>query len=181
MAEPVLVTVRDLTTSRYAQLVENVETPLRDILARAEAAIQSRIGFSVLPTEYTESWRASGQRLFVRRRPIVSISSLQRRPNILYTWETVDPLRYTFEPDPGYIEVFTAVSGYEVRITYTAGIGTLPEDLREAILLQAVLFAAQDFELYGSGDSREPGYVAYFARDIDKILAPYKQTATVWH
>lgn len=181
MATPQLVTIRDFNTSRYAQLVEDIETPLGDILARAEAAVQSRIGFSILPTEYTEQWKATAQTLFVRRRPIISILSVERRASPLFSWTTIDPAYYTFESEPGYIEIATSIIGYEVLVNYTAGITTLPEDVREAILMQAVLFAVQDFEVYGSGDSREPGYVRYMREEIEMILKQFDQTASVWH
>lgn len=181
MAVPTLVTIRDFNTSRYAQLVEDLETPLGDILARAEAAVQSRIGFSLLPTSYTETWIADGQTLFVRRRPIVTVTSIKRRANVLFSWETIDSSYYRIESAPGYITVAKEVRGYEIEVVYTAGITTLPEDVREAILMQAVLFSAQDFEVYGSGDSRQPGYVKYMQDQIESILKQFDQTGTVWH
>lgn len=181
MATPQLVTIRDFNTSRYAQLVEDIETPLGDILSRAEAAVQSRIGFSLVPTEYTETWVARAQTLFVRHRPITSITSVRRRGNPLFAWELIDVGYYRFESEPGYIEVTKDVIGFEVEVVYEAGIVTLPEDVREAILMQAVLFAVQDFEVYGSGDSRQPGYVKYIREEVEMILSQYDQTATVWH
>lgn len=181
MATPQVVTLRDFTTSRYSQLVENIDTPLNDILARAEAAIQSRIGMSLVPTTYTETWRTSSQTLFVLRRPIVSVTSVKRRANLLFGWETLNLARTRFEPDAGYIEVlYDTVKNYEVEVVYQAGMASIPEDIREAILMQAVLFSFQDLEVYGTGDARSPG-IMYMDADIDRILRPYKRTATVFH
>lgn len=181
MAVPQIITIRDFTTSRYAQLVENIETPLNDILARAEAAIQSRIGMNLVPTTYTETWRTTSQTLFVRRRPIVSVTSVKRRDNILFGWTTLDLARTRIEPETGYIEVlYDQVKGYEVEVVYQAGMSAIPEDLREAILMQAVLFSFQDLEVYGTGDSRSPG-IGYMDHDIERILNAYKRTSTVFH
>jgi len=181
MAAPQIVTIRDFTTSRYSQLVENLETPLPEILARAESAIQSRIGMSLVPTSYTETFRSTAQTIFVLHRPIVSVTSLNRRTNLLFGWETIDLAETRFEPGAGYIEVLKSqVKGYEVEVAYSAGVGTIPEVLREAILMQAVLFSFQDLEVYGTGDSRSPG-IQYMNDDIDKILLPYERTATVFH
>jgi hypothetical protein len=56
----------------------------------------------------------------------------------------------------------------------------VPEDIKEAIILQAVLLSYQDIEVYGAGDAKQPG-ILYMQDDIDSKLKPYKQTATVYH
>lgn len=185
MATPELVTVRDYTTSRYAQMAENTEGQLTDILARAETAIQSQLRRRLGVKTYVEAFRTESNTLFLLNRPIVSITQIRRRVNALYAWETVD-LTYVSlnNANAGYIECLELFSsnvvGYEVEVTYTAGFATLPEDLKEAILMQAVMFSYQDLEIYGSGDSRVPG-VQYFYDDIARILAPYMATSSVYH
>lgn len=185
MATPTLVTVRDFTTSRYGQIAENTEGSLPDILARAEAAIQSRVGRQLGVQSYVERFKANSNILFLKNRPVVEVTQLQRRPNALYAWTLID-LTYVMVNDgpAGYVECFPTfganVAGYDVEVTYTAGYATLPEDLREAILMQAVMFSYQDLEIYGSGDSRSPG-VQYFYEDIDRIIYRYKTTSTVYH
>jgi hypothetical protein len=181
MAVPTLVTVRDFTTSRYAQLAENTEGQLTDILARAETAIQTRLQRPLAVTSYTEVFRAKTQVFFTKRRPIVSVTSLKRRANAYFAWETMNLSRLTVESGPGYVESIDPIALYEIEVVYTAGYATLPEDLKEAIIMQAVLFSTQDLEVYGSGDSRAPGYIVPMNADIDRLIAPYKATATVYH
>jgi hypothetical protein len=89
--------------------------------------------------------------------------------------------RLTVESGPGYVESIDPIALYEIEVVYTAGYATLPEDLKEAIIMQAVLFSTQDLEVYGSGDSRAPGYIVPMNADIDRLIAPYKATATVYH
>lgn len=182
---PTLVTVRDFTNSRYAQLAESSDNlNMSDILTSAEAIIQSKLGRQVAVTTYTEVIRyAQSNTLFTKRRPITSVTSVRRRyPTPFGAWMTVDSSRIAFEPEPGYIEVlYDDVRGFDVEMTYSAGYAVVPPDIREAILIQAVLLATQDFEVYGTGDAKEPGYIRYMNRDIDGLLAPYRATATVYH
>jgi hypothetical protein len=180
MATPELVTQQEFTSSRYGQLVEDLETPINDVLARAEAVVQKRLGYSIAVISFTETFRARGTILFLRHRPIVTITSVSRRPNARYSWELVPSNYVVTEPDPGYIEVLDYLTGYEVQVIYTAGYASAPEDIKEAVIMQAVLLSTQDLEVYGAGDSKKPGYL-YFNDDIDRLLMRYKQTATVWH
>lgn len=185
MATPTLVTVRDFTTSRYTQVADNTEGQLPDILARAEQAIQARLGRKLGVESYVERFRPNSNTLFLLNRPIVTVDQVRRRGNALMGWITLDTSYMEIYKDAGYIDCFpiytSSVAGFDVEVTYTAGYTVLPEDLREAILMQAVMFSTQDLEVYGSGDSRAPGYVKYFYEDIDRLLKPYKMTASVWH
>jgi hypothetical protein len=181
MATPELVTVRDFTTSPYSQLADNLDTPLTDILSRAESYIQQMVGMSLGVKTYTERWKANSSVLFVKHRPIVAVTSLKIRDNRLYAWETLNLSNLYIEPEPGYIEYYDGIrTGAEVEVEYTAGYSTLPEVLRQAILMQAVVFAYQDLEVYGSGDGRDPG-IRYINEDIQNMLRPFKRNATVWH
>jgi len=180
MAEPQLVTIRDFTTSRYAQIAENTEGNLSDILARSEQAIQKRIGRQLLEQEYIETFRAESQTFFLSNRPVTSIVSVRRKWGPFSDWVTLSLPLVTVESGPGYIECVDFITNCHVEVTYTAGYEELPEDIREAILMQAVMFTYQDLEVYGAGDSRAPG-VLYFYQDIDRLLMPYKSNPTVYH
>jgi len=181
MATPQLVTVRDFTSSRYAQLAEAAEgVNLGDVLARAEATLQAQMGRAIKNTQYTETFRAQSQTLFVKQRPITSVVSLRRRASILSAWQTIDLSRVRFESGPGYLEIYDSVRGYDVEITYMAGYTSTPEDIKEAVLTQAVLLTFQDLEIYGSGDAKAPG-ILYVQKDIERLIAPYRATATVYH
>jgi hypothetical protein len=185
MATPILVTVRDFTNSRYAQLAESSDNlDIAGVLASAEAIIQTRLGRQVTVTTYTEVIRnADTNIVFVKRRPITSVTSVRRKYPTPYSgWTTIAPERISFEPGPGYVEVlYDDIRGFDVEVTYQAGYAEVPAEIREAILIQAVLLATQDFEVYGTGDSKPPGYIRYMNQDIDNLLAPYQATATVYH
>lgn len=180
MAIPVLVTQQEFTSSRYGQLVEDLETPINDILARAEAVIQAKVGYTFSPTAYTEEWTAGGQRIFVRHRPIISVASISRRLDIRYPWYPLTMGYMRIEKDAGYIDVLEEIKGWDVQVAYTAGYTTTPDDIKEAVIIQAVLLSTQDLEVYGSGDAKQPGYL-YMADDIDRLLKRYRQTSTVYH
>ena len=179
MVEPQIVSVRDFTTSRYGQIADNLDAPLGDVLARAEAAVQSYLGRSLLPTQYTEIGRPSATVIFTKHRPILSVTSLRQRASILSTWSTLDPLYITFEAGPGYINHPYMTEGSFVEVVYNAGFDPLPEDLREAIIMQAVLLSFQDLEVYGSGDAKAPG-ILYMWDDLYRLLKPYKLNPTVY-
>jgi hypothetical protein len=180
MATPQLVTVRDFSTSPYSQLADNLDTPLTEILARAESAIQTRLRRKLGVTAYTERFRATSSTIFTKHRPIVSVTLLRVRWGKSFPWETLDTSDLLIESEPGYIESDVALRGREIELTYTAGYAELPEVLRQAILMQAVMFAYQDLEVYGSGDGRTPG-ILYMNDHIDSLIAPFKQSSTVWH
>jgi len=180
MATPELVTVRDFSTSPYAQLADNLDTPLNDILVRAEGAVQKSLGQRIKDASYVERFKAQGSTIFLRKRPITSVTSIRRRYLRSMDWSNLLVDDYYFEAEPGYIECYVDLTGSELEVTYTAGYSTLPEDLRQAILMQAVMFAYQDLEVYGSGDSNAPG-IGYIQEMVNKLIAPYRQGATVWH
>jgi hypothetical protein len=184
MATPTLVTVRDFSNSRYAQLAESADNlNISDILANAETIIQEKLGRNIGITAYTEVIRhAEVNTFFLPMRPMTSVTSVRKRLATPFgAWTTVDPTYYGFETGPGYVEIlYDDVRGYDIEITYQAGYSDIPGGLREAILLQAVLLSAQDFEAYGTGDSRAPGYVQYMSKQIDDFLYPYRATATVY-
>jgi hypothetical protein len=181
MAVPELVTVRDFTSSRYAQLADNAEgVNLSDVLARAEATIQSRLGRQIKNQAYTEVFRPSTNILFVKNRPITTVTSVRRRLVPWFSWANLDLTKMTIEAEPGYIEPYEAVRGYEVEVVYSAGYTVVPEDIKEAIIMQAVLFSYQDLEIYGAGDAKVPG-ILYVQKDIENLILPYRATATVYH
>ena len=181
MATPELVTVQEFTESQYAQMVEsNADLQPEDVLAKAEAAIQSRIGRRIKAASYTERFRAQSQSVFLRNRPIITVTSIKRRFSVRNAWTIVDAELVEIESGPGYITPSDAIKGYQVEIEYTAGYTVIPEDIKEAVIMQAVLFSYQDLEVYGSGDGRSPG-IRYFNEDIDRYLAPYRAAASVYH
>lgn len=172
MAVPRLVTVRDFNTSRFAQLADTSTASIPDILARAEAAIQSKLKRPLEPKVYTERFSPMKSTIYLRNRPIISVGTIYRGYNHQSVLTPVTD--YRINPTAGYVDIYNPIVGMVVDITYTAGFISLPEDLKEAILIQAAYFAFQDLEIYGSGDAKAPG-IRYLIQDIEELLRPYKQ------
>ena len=170
MATPQLLTKRDFTTSRYGELAEQSDVSLLDVIVAAEHAIQQRVGRKFAATSYTETYTAKSNTLFVVNRPLIAVTSLNRRWSPYAGWTPVTQFRSHIGPD--YIEVFDTVKGFDVQLVYTAGFVEIPYDIKQAVILQTALFLQQDIEFYGAGDGKEPG-IMYAHKDIDRILEPY--------
>lgn len=178
MATPQLVTVRDFTSYRYAQLGEDLN--LNDILSRAEKMIQRKLQQDIKQTTYVETAVLQSDTFFTRRRPIISVAQIRYRLSIYSSWYILDPIYYSMNEDSGYIEFTWSVRGSEVEVTYDAGYVELPDDLKEAILMQAVMLSFQDIEVYGAGDAKQPG-ILYMQDQINAMIEPYKQGSTVYN
>jgi hypothetical protein len=181
MATPQLVSLDELTQSQYAQLIEsNADLDPESVLVKAEAAIESRLGRRISVASYTERFRAEGQTVWVRNRPVITVTALKRRIRVNDSWSVLDHSLLEIESGPGYFTSYDPIKGYQIEVTYSAGYTDIPEDIKEAVIMQTVLFSYQDLEVYGSGDARSPG-ILYFNQDIDRLLAPYRSSATVYH
>ena len=137
MATPRLVTVDEFTQSPYAQLIEsNPDLEPEDVLAKAEAAIESRLGRTVSAASYTERFRADGQTIWVRHRPIITITALKRRWRLSDGWTLLDTNLIEVESGPGYVtSTVEPIKGYQVEIEYSAGYAVIPEDIKEAVIM----------------------------------------------
>lgn len=180
MATPQIVTVRDFTTYRYSELSDTLDTPINDILARAEDIIQNFVAMRIVPTNYVERFKTPSQTIFVTNRPIISVTAIKRKPRLTSSWETLDLSQIEVYSEQGVIETEQIVRDFYLEVSYRAGMDTISEDLKEAILLQATILSFKDLEVYGTGDSRPPGIGSLYA-DRDAILKKYSYTSTVFH
>jgi len=175
MATPRLLTQQDFTKSRYESLGDQAND-LASLIRRAEDIIGNKVGMTLVKSIYTETGFVKGPNLFLNVRPVVSVTSLNHRmfDRDLFTLLSADT--YVLEADLGILTLRSDVSinGYQYQVTYEAGYTavTLPEALREAILLQTALLLYQDFEIYGAGDSKEPG-IKHFKDEINEYIAPF--------
>lgn len=174
MATPRLVTVRDFNTSRFAQLAETTDANISDILARAEAAIESSLRRPIAPTVFTEHFTPQSDIIYVSFRPIIEVTTVTRAYR-RFGAQTPITSGYEVHAASGYIEFDIPVQGYNIEITYEAGFDPIPEDIKEAIMIKAALFAYADLEFYGSGDAKAPG-ILYLNDDIKELLEPYRIT-----
>jgi len=175
MPTPRLITEQEFRSSRYGQVADQVEGRLSDIIVQAEDYIERTLDRTLTVTTYTELHRPRLDRIFLHQRPIVSLITIRRRTNVRDPWVPLDLTTFELE-EQGRIGVIRAlidnIAGYEVEVTYQAGFVTIPSDLKAAVILQTVIFAYQDLEVYGAGDGRPPG-IRYLQDDVDRLLRPY--------
>lgn len=172
MAVPRLVTIRDFNTSVYAQLADTSTANISDVLASAEQAIERKVGRPLAPTTFTEYFTPQSNKLYLKHRPVISVTSITRA----YVQGAVptNVTSFVVNNAEGTILSATPLIGYFVTVVYTAGFTETPADIKQAILMQAAMFAFQDLEFYGSGDAKAPG-ILYVEDQINALLKPYQQ------
>lgn len=175
MAAPRLLTQQDFTKSRYESLADQAND-LASLIRRAEDIIGDKIGMTLVKSVYTETGFVKGSNLFLNVRPIVSVTSFGSRMFDRNAFVPLSNDTFTMNENLGILTLRSDVNiyGYQYQVTYEAGYTavTLPEALREAILLQTALLLYQDFEIYGAGDSKEPG-IRHFKDEINEYISPY--------
>lgn len=173
-----ILTVRDFNTSRFAQMADSSEANISSVIARAEAAIRRRLQRPIEPEVFTEVFYPDGNTIYLRNRPVLTkVGDTLTPPQISIGTRYMAPFTnpmYSLDAKSGILHFPNTLKGRTVTVTYTAGFDPIPEDIKEAVTMQAVLFLYTDLEVYGAGDGKEPG-ILYFSRDIDKLLQPYKQ------
>ena len=183
MASPRLLTVQDFAESRYESLGDQA-TDLGSLIRRAEDIIGDKIGMQLALDTYTEEGIIPMNRnvIFLGYRPVVQVLTLDRRLYERGDWSAIPSDSYTINPVQGILSTVSDVSlhGYYYRISYEAGYTTvtLPEALREAVLLQTVVLLFRDYEVFGAGDSKEPG-IQHLRREIEEYIGPHKRSRLV--
>lgn len=162
-----ILSVKEFNTSRFAQMADSSDASIVAVLARAEAAIKRRLQRPIEPEQFEEEFYPTDNIIFLRNRPIITIDKV--------TFSGIAPINplYSVNTRTGMMRLMRVPYG-AVKVNYTAGFEEVPDDLKEAVAMQAVLFLYTDLEIYGVGDSKEPG-IMYFKRDIEDLLRPYKQ------
>lgn len=179
MALPELITSRDLKKSRFGQLVDSAEDiSVPATIARAEATVQSKLHRKLKRRSYTEYSTGRGYTLFLRQRPVINVTLVEKIGYNMYTYVPVNMSNMILEVDSGYIVSPVYINGTKYRVTYEAGYDDIPEDIKEAIVIQSALYLMRDLEIYGPGDGRPPG-TEYLEKKIDNLLAPHKQSVMV--
>lgn len=180
MATPRLITEQEFRTSRYAQVADQIEGRITDVIVQAEAYIEHMLDRRLTVTSYTELIRPGGESIFVRHRPIQSVTSIRRRFAFTEPWYVMNLNRFEIFDRQGYIRSLenNISRGYEIEVTYTAGYTTIPDDVKAAVILQTVILAYQDLEVYGSGDAKNPG-ILYLQEQVKALLKPYMTSRMV--
>lgn len=105
---------------------------------KATRAIEAYCGRRFLSTTYTHVEYAATNidELILRQRPVTTFTSLEIRDSGLNinNWETVDSELYFVHNAAGVLDLnFNALGRWNrYRVSYTAGYGTIPDDLAEA-------------------------------------------------
>lgn len=137
----------DLITLAYAKQFRSVatadETAAGDAIKMATAWFQGRVGRTLASTSYTEVGSGDGSYIFKPRNwPITAVTSLVVDT---LTWTVLvgtaaEAYQYAFVPSHGgWVEArsgYTFSKGWgNVRIVYTAGYSTIPDDVQYAAAL----------------------------------------------
>lgn len=162
-----ILSVKEFNTSRFAQMADSSDASIVAVLERAEAAIKRKLQRPIEAEQFEEVFYPNGRTIYLRYRPIVSIDEV-----VFAGPYPINPL-YSVDTRSGVLTLVRNPSG-PITVKYTAGWADPPADLKEAVAMQAVLFLYTDLEIYGVGDGKEPG-IAYFKRDIEDLLKPYRQ------
>ena len=176
-ATPRLITNREFRTSRYGQLADQLEGDLDEIIAQAETLIERHLDRTLSSTTYTEIHRPKLDRLFLKERPIISVTSIERRLTNDAAWSALTVADFEVEPNGAagvLLSLDDEIAGYEVRVVYLAGYSTIPWDIKSAVLQLTAYLCYQDFETFGQGDSKPPG-ITYLKSEAYKRVEPYKK------
>lgn len=163
-----ILSVKEFNTSRFAQMADSSDASIVAVLARAEAAIKRKLQRPIEEEAFEEVHYIRGSNVFLKNRPIIAIDEITFGGS-----SPVNPVMYSLDKKTGVIK-FLRSFDRDVTVKYRAGFSEIPDDLKEAVSMQAVLFLYTDLEIYGVGDGRQPG-IMYFKQDIEDLLAPYKQ------
>ena len=171
-AAPSIITEREFRDSPFGQQVDSSEARILDVLVAAEGIIKRRVNSPLIAADYVETWpNVSSPKIFPKFRPVSQVYSIRyTRPYA--AWANLLPTYYTNTTN--YIDIepeYRSVIGYDIEIYYRAGYEkeNFPADLKYAIHAQAALLLANDFELFGTGDSKNPG-LTYLQQRIDEIV-----------
>jgi hypothetical protein len=177
MADLRLITLADFSTSRYQQVADSIDGDITDIIAQAEEYVEGLVDRRFSETTYTEYHFPRSEEIFLRNRPIITLTSVERRASYTDDWTSLDVDTFDIELDGKIGTIVTRysdVAGYELKVVYTAGYAAIPADVKAAVILQTVIFAYQDLEVYGAGDAKKPG-ITYLQDQVDRYLCRYRQ------
>lgn len=113
---------------------------------QATRAIENYCGRRFQLTTYTNVEYSATQtdQLVLRQRPITEFTSLDIRDTTINEadWDTVDTQLYFVHSNAGVLDLLFRATGHwnRYRVSYTAGYGTIPEDLAEACVSLACYY-----------------------------------------
>ncbi len=150
MANLLSYALTDVQSVKESLNIPSSDTSRDNLIIRkinqATRAIESYCGRRFQLTTYTQVEYAATQvdQIVLRQRPVTQFTTLEIRDSGLNinNWETVDPKLYFLHETAGVLDLmFNALGRWNrYRVTYTAGYGTIPEDLAEACASLAAFY-----------------------------------------
>jgi len=162
---------------RYLNITDtDDDEELREFIEAAEAALGRRCGY-VVPTTVTERVRGCGNRLMLKEKPLISVTSV----TAVGMGTTVDVSQLTALPS-GSVEFSIAGSFYArfYDVVYRAGRNPLPADLYKCLQeITKHLWQTQR----GPGRKRDEvmGAAYAFTYRVKELWEPYVVNETMWH
>lgn len=160
MASILSYALTNLADTKESLGISSSDTTKDNLIIRkinqATRAIENYCGRRFALTTYTDVEYDATQidELVLRQRPITTFTSLEIRDSALNydTWETIDSQLYFVDTNAGVVELLFNATGRwnRYRVNYTAGYGTIPEDLAEACVSLACYF-------YNNADGSDVG------------------------
>jgi uncharacterized phiE125 gp8 family phage protein len=143
---PVVEPLPDLLVRQHLRLDADSEADSEVLALYAQAArlyVETRCGLSLMKATYRETWRNPGTRLYLQRRPVISITSVHEAEEGVYTALVAGDYYLdgsALRKEGGGLVV---PYGLQARVTYMAGFSSgdeaeqqaaVPADLKAALL-----------------------------------------------
>lgn len=173
---PDIVTVAEVSETQFAQLFDQFEGNLETTIEAAEDYVRGQLRYDPLLGTYTEVIPITGDTIRLKNYPINSVTLFEVAYYPDGPWSTVATTGFYINYSIGTIKPRFWGTALYARVTYTSGDVEVPAAIRQAIIIKTAMIAAPDYEIFGSGDSREPG-LGHYEDLIQSLLHPFKRRA----
>lgn len=173
---PQIVTVAEVTETQFSQLFDQFEGDLEDVIEAAEDYVMNQIRYNPVSSTKVQIKPVSGDTIFFDHFPVNELTSIEVSFYYQGPWTAITLDNFYRNLEAGYIKTYNLGTANYVRLTYKAGYTEIPAAIKQAVIIKTALLAAPDYEIYGSGDSKEPG-LGHYERMIKDLIAPYKRRA----
>lgn len=174
---PQIVTLAEVTESQFTQLFDQFEGNLEHVIEAAEEWVIGYLRWNpVHNSTQTEIQPLVSSTIFFKDYPINSLTTLEISWNYSGPWTVIPTTNFFTDINAGYINTYNLGTGKYVRLTYDKGYVEIPQAIKQAVIIKTALLAAPDYEIFGSGDSKEPG-LGHYEITIRGLLSSYVRKA----